>query len=99
LRVTREFMTTRWRAAEGDVSDVRVWLEGEPGAATLAVIFRHRDRPGCMFGARHFPVEDLVTPADPRPTPTVIWANIDEDIDAVATGLPAGCHPGEVTWL
>jgi hypothetical protein len=44
-------------------------------------------------------VSDLVTPADPDPTPTVIWANIDEDIDAVGHGLPTDCRPGEVTWL
>ena len=98
LRVTREVMTTEWPRWRGDVSDVYVWLEGEPGKAEIGVIFKHRDHPGCMFGSRSWPMDLLATsPADPHPTPTIIWANIDEDI--ATDGLPTDCKPGEVTWM
>lgn len=98
LRVLREYMTTKWRSREGDVSDVNVSIEGEPGAAEFAVTFKHRDRPGCVFGS-HFAMGDVVDGPDDEPSATIVWANLDEDIDAVGYGLPTNCRPDEVIWL
>ena len=95
LQFTRE-QATSWR---DDVSDVYAWLEGEPGAAKIALIFKHRDYPGCMFGARGWDVAEMVVYVDPHPSLTVMWANIDEQIDATDLGLPSNPKPGEVTWI
>jgi hypothetical protein len=93
LRVVREHLA-RWRP--GEVSDVDVSLVGAQDDTRLVVTFSDRDRPGCTFGMR-FHIEDLVTPADPEPSPTVVSANLDERIDR--DRLPKDCRPGEVTWL
>jgi hypothetical protein len=76
-----------------------VWLEGERGAAELAVIFKHEDYPGCMFGSRGWRVAEMVEYVDPHPSLTVMWANIMEQIEASDLGLPTDAKPGEVTWI
>jgi hypothetical protein len=95
LQFTRE-QAMSWR---DDASDVYAWLEGEPGEATIAVIFKHRDYPGCMFGSRGWAVAEMVEYVDPHPSLTVMWANIEEEMDASDLGLPSNPTPGEVTWI
>jgi hypothetical protein len=102
LRIFGEQAPT-WRRRESDVSDVYVWLEGEPGAATLGLIFKHRDHPGCVFGFR-MPLAATTLNEDgsidhPESAVNVTWANIDEEIDASDYGLPTNAKPGEVTWI
>jgi hypothetical protein len=79
---------------------VDVLLEADARGAEVAIVFRHRSRPGCTFRFRWplAPEEPEVlaeeTPAD--------WAclagiNLGELIEAAMYGLPADCRPDEVT--
>jgi len=41
----------------------------------------------------------MVVYVDPHRSLTVMWENIDEQIDATDLGLPSNPEPGEVTWI
>lgn len=100
LRLARERFA-HWRDGEAEVIDVR--LDGEHPDTALVLTFKHRDRPGCVFGFR---MQLSLTSAredgvidHPESAVNVIKANVDEEIEAADLGLPTDCSAGQVTWL
>jgi hypothetical protein len=93
LRQARELFAN-WRADDGDISDVKLRLEGVPGEASLFVTFTHRDRPGCQFSYT-WPLhgwndDDPEEPDEEVPDNqvTLLRANLTEDLCALGYGLP-----------
>lgn len=82
-----------------EVEDIRVDTS-VPGH-NLVVLVRALGRPDCSFGFRFGVFEDWGEEGlwDPEGYATVIWANVDEKINALGYGLPKDCLPNDVTWI
>ena len=84
------------------IEDVR--LEDSADGGRVVITFRDPGRPGCLFGRE----EDAVGPPEPWEDPyrdapegwaELVAINLQEDIEAVGSGLPRKCGPGSVTWI
>ena len=65
----------------------------------VVILLRDLNRPGCLFGWRTPAIEPQADPMDPELWTTVVWANLEEDLQAIGYGLPRSCSPGVITWF
>jgi hypothetical protein len=86
---------------------------GGPYGDEIVLLFREVGRPHCLFGFRTDACEP--PPADqpdwkwdessdpqrefPQGTAEMIFANLQEHVEASDMGLPANCNPDGVTWI
>ena len=84
------------------IEDMRLEHSAEGGS--VVITFRDSGRPKFLFGRK----EDAVGPTEPWEDPyrdapegwaELVAINLQEDIQAVGSGLPKKCDPGSVTWI
>jgi hypothetical protein len=90
---------------QGDkrISIEDVHLEkGEREGDTVVILFREVRRPRCVFGFRMETREPGIPPTpdeSPEGWGEVIFANLQERIEAVDMGLPEDCDSNSITWI
>jgi hypothetical protein len=86
--------------AHAKVDLLDVLLEESAADAQVAIVFRHRSRPGCTFRFR-WPVmpgePEVLEEETPADWASLAGINLGELIEAADYGLPADCRADEVT--
>jgi hypothetical protein len=85
------------------VEEVR--LKQEDGE--LVITFRAVQYPDCLFGFRTSasphqvikPDGSLVLDNDPEGNAEIIYANLQEHVEAADMGLPKNCDPNSINWI
>ena len=65
----------------------------------VVILLRGLNRPGCLSGWRIPAVEPHADPMGPESWTTVVWANLEGDLQAIGYGLPRNCSSGVLTWF
>ncbi len=73
----------------------------------LVILFRAAQYPHCLFGFRTNasphqvirPDGSLVLDDDPEGSAEILYANLQEHVEAADMGLPKDCDPNSINWI
>jgi hypothetical protein len=99
----RKLVEHRIGQGEKRISVEDVHLEkGESEGEMVVILFREVRRLRCVFGFRMQAREPGMSPAhdeSPEGWGEVIFANLQEHVEAADMGLPKDCDPNSITWI
>ncbi len=65
----------------------------------VVIMMRDLKRPECLFGRRVPAVEPDTDLMYPESWATVVWANLEGDLQAIGYGLPRDCSADGINWF